>query len=83
MSAFWQGRAEKFWSFRQYESARETGNAEEMLAEAEVLGRVCEPMVKGECSLLIYVGLDGAVQEVWVPGHAEYWAECGQILQVS
>lgn len=46
------------------------GAAEEKLAEAEGLGRVCEPRVREECSLLIYVVPDVIVQVVWDPGHA-------------
>ncbi len=83
MSAFWQGRPERVWSFPQCESAREMGAAEEKSAEAEGSGRVCEPMVRGECSLLIYVDPDVTVQVVWDPGHAECWVGCGQSLLVS
>lgn len=59
------------------------GAAEEKSAEAEGSGRVCVPMVRGECSLRIYVDPDVNVQVVWDRGHAECWVGCGQSLLVS
>lgn len=46
------------------DSAEEMVSAEETSAEAAGLEKVCEPVEKGECCLLICVGLDGDVQGV-------------------
>lgn len=63
-NASWRGKPETFWCSLMYDSARETVSAGETSAEAAGLGRVCEPVEKGECCPLICAGLDGDVQGV-------------------